>query len=92
MPPVTKTSLGCRVDPVQQLTLAEAISLSMPEEALQRWRLSCLTRNCPRKGEKETRAKYSQKIDPDFVENFISFLEFISHKNTSNTNIGALVF
>lgn len=27
MPPVTKTSLGYRVDPVQLLTLAEAVSL-----------------------------------------------------------------
>lgn len=63
MPPVTKTSLGYRVGPVQLLALAEAISLFMPEETLQRWRLSCLTRDWSRKGKKERRAKYNQKID-----------------------------
>lgn len=66
----------------------------MPEGALQRWRLSCLAQeNGPRKG-KEERTKYNQKIDihRDFVENFVSFLDLVLQKNTSNTNTGILVF
>lgn len=63
--------------------------LSMPEGALQRWRLSCLAQeNSPRKGKKE-RTKYNQKIDMhrDFVENFVSFLELILQKKTHPAQI-----
>lgn len=94
LPPVTKTSLGYRVDPVQLLTLAKAVSLSMPEGALQRWRLSCLAQeNSPRKGKKE-RTQSNPKIDMhrDFVEKFVSFLELVFQKNTFNTHTGNLEF
>lgn len=99
MPPVTKSSLGYRVDPVQLLTLAETLSLSMPEGALQRWRVpwaaqeSVLERAERKQGQNITRNSHAyMHTRPHFVENCVYFLELVVYKNTSKTDTGALVF
>lgn len=53
MPPVTRTPVGYRVDSVQLLTPAKAISFSMPEGALQKWRGSCAAQATVMENEKK---------------------------------------
>jgi hypothetical protein len=53
LPPVTKAALGYPVNPVQLLTLAKVLSLSMPEGALQRLRGSRVAQKTILKRKKE---------------------------------------